>query len=546
VAAILCAAPLGLLCAAPAALARWSAPARPTGCSTALPSSTPLIVFPSSTPQSRSGPGALLWTAPRGCAASATSATTPVGATLGGEDLPGPGGPLTAGFESGGLAGSTAAAGTAAGQIVLLGPAETGAGVFTEGGAVGAFGPARSLGGPAAPVAASDSYLGDVVLASPVRARTGGWALAVRTQRHYGDALGAPRLVPVGPGPPSAVAAAMDYRADTLLVWTGQGEVYARVIPARGALEPVRRLGSAGAEPEVWALLSDDGHAIVAWRSQESPALGPRARPPRARPSRARPPSTTIELSLLETGAGAASNPGVPLRIEHFRDLPGLVPPAGSLRLIRLSSEAVMMAWTGVEAAHYVVRASPVSLHRGAWAPVVISGAAGGGRDAVLADLVPGPDAEALALWSVSPRLPGGGRAGAEPQRRAILAARGHYAGHGEVAFEAPETVAPPGPNGPPAAALDPQSGQALAAWVTRTGVSAPPPAGRIAYALRAAGPASAPLPVPARLARAHAASAVSPLAAALAVLGLLVLLAAAASPRGAIRRAGHMRAHRG
>ncbi len=51
-----------------------------------------------------------------------------------------------------------------------------------------------------------------------------------------------------------------------------------------------------------------------------------------------------------------------------------------------------MLAWTGLFDGHYVVRASPVSLRRGAWAPVTISPAtAARGDDAVLADLVPGP-----------------------------------------------------------------------------------------------------------------------------------------------------------
>lgn len=411
-------------------------------------------------------------------------------------------------------------------------------GALAEGRTVGAFVPGRPLGGPATPVAASSAYLGDAVLASPVRARQGGWELAVRVQRHYSSALGSPRMVPVGPGPPTAVAAAMDYRADTLLVWADYGGVYAREIAQSGALEPVRRLGTIGVgppDPEVRALLSDDGHAIVAWRSQTAaPRFG------------ARPPRTTIELSFFETGTGAPPSSQGPLQVERFRDPPGFPPPAGSLRLIRLSSEAVMMAWTGIDAGRYVVRASPVSLRRGAWAPVVISGAASTrGEDAVLTDLVPGPRAEALALWSAAPRLPGGGpgRAGSDPW--ALLAARGHYAGHGEVAFEAPETIAPPGPNGSPAAAFDPQTGQALAAWVTFTG-GPRPGGGRIAYALRAAGPASTPPPAEAHAARAHAARIVSPLAVALTVLVLLLLAAAAVFLRGAPRRPRHIRARRG
>jgi hypothetical protein len=556
----LCTVLVAMLWVSPVALARWSAPAQPQGCAVAL-AAAPLIVFPTSDPLTRSGPGALLWSAPRGCGARGGGAASAeaLGATLAADDLPEPSRQLSE-DGVGGLATITAATGTAVGQVVLSGPARplrvpgasveagTGApaagrtvgvsaeggamGAFAEGRTVGAFTPARALGGPALPVAASSAYLGDAVLASPVRARRGGWAVAVRVQRHYSSTLGTPRLVPAGPGPPTAVAAALDYRADILLVWAAGGGVYAREIAQSGELEPVRRLGAIGTDPEVRALLSDDGHAIVAWRSQTA-ASGEGTR-------------TTIELSLFETGVGSAPSPPAPLRVEGFRDPPGWVPPAGSLRLIRLSSEAVMMAWTGIDAGRSVVRASPVSLRRGAWAPVIVSGSPSTrGEDAVLADLVPGPDAEALVLWSAAPRLPGGGAGWAGSDPRALLAARGHYAGRGEVAFEAPETVAPPGPYGPPMAAFDPGTGQALAAWVVLTG--GPHPGGsRIMYALRAAGPASTPPPVGARAARGHTATAVSPLAAALATLVLLLLAALAVFARVAAHRPRHIRARRG
>lgn len=221
------------------------------------------------------------------------------------------------------------------------------------------------------------------------------------------------------------------------------------------------------------------------------------------------------------------------------------------------------MAWTGTSLGRYAVRVSPVSLRRGAWAPVTISGptpgagaaarsgasatatrasgpaearraTSAGAVDAVLADLVPGPHAEALALWSAAPRLPGGGP---NPRRRAILAARGHYAGAGEVAFAAPEAVAPAGPNGTPAAAVDPQTGRALAAWVTLAGGAN---SSRIAYALRAAGPASAPAPV-AAIAQGSRRGAGVGIATVLGVLALAV--AGAFAGRLAIRRgAGGLR----
>ncbi len=522
-----CAALVWVLCAVPLARAGWSAPASPPGCAAALATPEPLVVFPSAGPLVRSGPGALLWTAPRGCSTrdvGVGSAAETLDATLGADDLPGPGRALVP--AAGGLATVTAAAGTAAGDVLTVG---------------------------ASGAAAVSGYLGDAVLASPVRSPRGGWELAVRAQRHYSFVLGRPRLVPAGAGPVTAVAAALDYRAETLLVWAARGSVYACELPAAGPAGPVRRLGPAGADPELGALLSDDGHAIVVWRSFAAAPTEGFGSPSAARVGGASAStvggggasrvggagaSTTIELSLFQTGPGTTLEPGSLRQVERFRD-PGFPPPPGSLRLVRLSSEAVMLAWTGLDAeGHYVVRASPVSLRRGAWAPVTISPtAAAHGDDAVLADLVPGPDAEALALWSAGPRLSSGAP---NLRRQAILAARGHYAGRGEVAFEVPEPIAPPGPNGPPAAAFDPPTGRALAAWVTLAGGAGP---GRLAYALRAAGSASTPPPAGAR-----AATGVSPSEVALPLLALLLLTAAAVLARLVGRRRGgvHMRTRRG
>jgi hypothetical protein len=479
------------LCVASTAAARWSASARPAGCSAALTATAaPSVVFPSADPTARSGPGMLLWTAPHGCAmgiagADAAQAVTAeaAGATLAADDLPGRGQSLSA--DAGGLSEVATAAGTALGQVVAIGSAQSAAvaggstgvdtGALVEGRTADVFGAAQPLGGPAAPVAESSAYLGDVAIASPVRTRAG-WAIAVRVQRHYSKSPPRARLVPVGASPVEAIAATMDYRAEVLLVWASGGTVYARKLSPAGALGSVRRLGSLAAgspDPELRALVSDDGHAIVAWRSQSTAPSGVS--------------TTTIELSI--SGSGLAF--GAPRVLERFRDLGGFVPPVGSLQLVRLSSEAVIIAWTSIEAGRYVVRASPVSLRRGAWAPVVISG--GRSTDAVLADIAAGPDAEAFAVWRTAPSSTDGGRtdgrAGPDPRRWAIRAARGHYAGHGEVSFAAPELVAVPGPNGPPAVAVDPASGRVLAAWVTFAG------AGSVEYALRSPGPPSAPAP---------------------------------------------------
>lgn len=508
-AALLCAGALaGALCATPPAAA-WSPPARLNGCDTALAAAAdqpPLIVYPGSSPAARSGPGLLLWNGPAGCgglaagadgsvdaavadgvegAADANSATgasrepsapatAAFGARLGATGLPGPGRTLGRGTD--GLTALSAATGTTAGQVLAVGAqAADGEGAFVEGRLPGSFSTPHPLGGPAQPVAAFSGYLGDAVIASLARAPHGRWALALGVQRHYASRV--KRFAPlVLDARPTALAVTADYRAEVLAVWAGSGQLYACQISNTGKAGAVRRVASAppgagGAawRPEVRALFSDDGRAIVAWRSQAPGAAAGIA-------------TTTIDASISSLGPSF----GPPALVERYRDPRGLQPPPGSLRLTRMSSEAVMLAWTGLRAGRYVVRASPVSLRRGVWAPVTVSPR--GPREALLAELVPGPRAEVLALWSAAPRLSDGALDGG---RRAILAAWGHYAGHGEAVFASPETLAPPGPNGTPAAAFDPANDRALAAWVQ----SSRSP--QIVYAQRAAGPPA--LATPAR-----------------------------------------------
>ena len=90
------------------------------------------------------------------------------------------------------------------------------------------------------------------------------------------------------------------------------------------------------------------------------------------------------------------------------------------------------------------------------------------GRDALLADLAPGPDDEALALWTEPLQT----AAGLDLGSQAIFAARGFDAYPEQTAFAAPELIAPPGPNSEATVALDPDSDRAVAAWRTGAGRS--------------------------------------------------------------------------
>jgi hypothetical protein len=221
----------------------------------------------------------------------------------------------------------------------------------------------------APPSVVAVAYLGDLAVASPVRSPRGGrWSISLRFRRHYSASLGPPCPVPVGRSPVSAFTVALDYRAETLLVWAAPSGVFARVLPAAGASGtvgapgPVFKLAALApaSVAEVAAVFSDDAHAIVAWRSFSVAPSGARV--------------TSIELGLLRVRAPAPPPPSrTPLLVERFRDPPSLPSLDGSLRVVRLPSEAVRLTWPGFERGRLVVRSSPVSLRRGAYAPAVVS-----------------------------------------------------------------------------------------------------------------------------------------------------------------------------
>jgi len=119
------------------------------------------------------------------------------------------------------------------------------------------------------------------------------------------------------------------------------------------------------------------------------------------------------------------SRPGVrfhrPILLERFADPDGLRSPADSPSLIRLSSESVMLAWSGSQAGHWVVRTAAIDL-KGMRAVQTMPTP---GADALLAALAPGPVGDALVLWTepqpgpdgvaTPPRLRSSRRAGSTP-----------------------------------------------------------------------------------------------------------------------------------
>ncbi|MGH2831970.1 MAG: hypothetical protein ACRDK2_04270, partial [Solirubrobacteraceae bacterium] len=336
------------------------------------------------------------------------------------------------------LTGIAAATGTTKGQVLLAGSGRNTPDELLEGAATGPISTIGSQAGQSTPMAAASATLGDAAVVSVVRS-TGGPVIALQSQRHFLTRPTAPVLLTPSTGSVSALAVNLDFRGDAIVAWASHGTIYAREVAQTGKIGPLQKLG-VGSNPQLQVLISDDGHAMVAWETQQT--------------STSAGPSTSIRLSISAAGVRF----GRSRVVESFHDPNGEAPPAGSLRLLRLSTENVVMAWSGLSSGNYVVYIAPVSLTDGVFNRTIVSDS---GQESVLSDLVGGPHGEALALWSSPEGV-------AVPRQQHLFAAMGRYTSQG-VVFDPTESVAPAGPNGPVAAAIDPGDGRALAVWVQST-----------------------------------------------------------------------------
>ena len=309
-----------------------------------------------------------------------------------------------------------------------------------------------AIAGQASRGALTTAYLGDVAVASPSAGAADGADL--RVERYFAHGLStASSVVGAGGGAVQALTIGLDYRTDAIAVWRQAGALYARDLPASGRAQPTQRLAAAGPQPRITALISDDNRAIVAWADERA---------------------GTTSVYLDYSGSGVRF--GAPRLLERFANPAGLPYPSGSPRLVRLSSESVMLAWTGAQQGHWVVRTAAIDLN----GLRTISTIDTGDHDALLSDLEPGPRGEALALWSEPQRTPHGAL---DMARQAIYAARGIDAHPNRTIFGAGERIAAPGPNSEATVAIDPQSDRALALWRGERGT--------VRYAIRA-GPLTA------------------------------------------------------
>jgi hypothetical protein len=180
---------------------------------------------------------------------------------------------------------------------------------------------------------------------------------------------------------------------------------------------------------------------MVVWSSTDTQPAGP--------------PRTRIHVDLSAAGVRF----GAPRLLASYLDPARAGERPGSLALVRLSSENVVLAWTAAEGGRYVVRAAPAVF--AATRPTTLL--SGPSRDAVLADLAPGPAAEAVALWSSPAGASAAGTHGSELWAARTFIARGDRLLSGGRA-----RIAAAGANGAASVAVDPRSDRAVAVWRTQ------------------------------------------------------------------------------
>jgi hypothetical protein len=264
----------------------------------------------------------------------------------------------------------------------------------------------------------------------------------VRTQRYFSSAFAPARLIPLPAGRVTALTVTMDYRSDVLLAWQQNGAIYARMLHATGGLDPAQRLGPSEPYPQLQALVSDNDHGFAAW-STPAAING----------------SVPVTRIYLDHSADRVRFPAAQL-LASFADPERLGGSPGSLELVRLSSENVMLAWTTAEHGDYVVRAAP-AVHAVPGPTIRLSDPH---RQAVLAGLAAGPAREAVALWKEATRP---AEIGLHSGHTELWAARTFIGHHDRIGADGPEMVLTAGTEVAPAVGVDPAGDRAVVAWLT-------------------------------------------------------------------------------
>jgi hypothetical protein len=233
-------------------------------------------------------------------------------------------------------------------------------------------------------------------------------------------------------------------KGDVLVVWEDNHEVFARHLGTTGHAGAVHRIGD-GVQSQLQAAIHDSGRLEVAWKTQRvnegesnTPAI---VRFATAAPRHGFGPQRTVE-TVGAPGTG------------RFVCPPGV-------RLIAEADGHTLLAWTGFDGSHFVVRESEVvDGHRGT--PQTLSPA---GVDAVLGDAATATNGAAIVAWR-------SGVQGADPVPGATPAVLASRRDAGATAFGAPEQVSDTGENvaTAPFATVDPVSGRSFVVYAPLAG----------------------------------------------------------------------------
>jgi hypothetical protein len=233
-------------------------------------------------------------------------------------------------------------------------------------------------------------------------------------------------------------------KGDVLVVWEDDHAIFARHLGSTGHAGAVHRIGD-GVQSQLQAAIDNSGRLEVAWKTQRV-SEGESNTPAVVRFATAAPGHGFGAQRTVET-VGASGT--------------GRYVAAPGVRLVAEADGSTLLAWTGFDAGHFVVRATEVvGGHRGT--PQTLSPA---GEDAVLGDAATGADGAAIVAWR-------SGVQGADPVPGATPAVFASERGAGASAFGSPEQVSSTGENVPtaPFAALDPASGRTFVAYAPLSG----------------------------------------------------------------------------
>jgi hypothetical protein len=233
-------------------------------------------------------------------------------------------------------------------------------------------------------------------------------------------------------------------KGDVLVVWEDNHQIFARHIGPAGRAGAVHGIGD-GVQSQLQAAIDASGRLEVAWKTQRvsegesnTPAI---VRFATAAPGHGFGPQRTIE-TVGASGTG------------RFVGAPGV-------RLIAEANGSTLLAWTGFDAGHFVVRATDVvGGHRGT--PQTLSPA---GEDAVLGDAATGANGAAIVAWR-------SGVQGADPVPGATPTVFASLRDPGASAFGGLEQVSDTGENVPtaPFAARDQVSGRSFVVYAPLAG----------------------------------------------------------------------------